>query len=507
MKKLLLYGLIPAFGLVCLSSCSGLDNSTAVSSEELVVIFPDYTGITVPPNIAPLNFFIDMEGCRFVVDFIGENGYTFSISTKQNVEIPMEKWRKLLSENMGKSYHVQIYRKFNNVWEKLSVVTNKISIDPIDPYLTYRLTPPGYDIWWFLNIQQRHLESFEVVDVMNNNFSIPTCINCHTPNQHNPDEFVMHARGEFPGTIIYKDGEFMRINTRTEEMKLPGSYLTWHPSGRFLAFAVLRAMIYFHADVFERHKVWEAGNPRIALLDLETMTMMASQELNTMDTMTHETYPAWSSDGKWLYFCKAIVPDGFDTVFGTEKFLDLQMNLLRVPFDEKNIAFGKAETVVDAVKLNKSASQPKTSPNGRWMTFVMAGSGQNPTWRNDANLYIMDLQTMDWWPLAAVNSDNDADYYTSWSSNSRWIVFASRRKNGLVTLSHFAHIDENGNAKKSFVLPQKDPRFYKSFLRSFSVTEFATGKVKPTVADIEAAAKGPLINVKFGWTNDGMYNR
>jgi len=493
------------FVLIGLAGCSNFDKSQAVSSSEIVVIFPDYTDIVVPPNMSPLNFLVDMEGSRFVIDFIGENGYAFSISTKQDVIIPMEKWRKLLRENIGKYYQVQIYRKFNGSWEKLPTITNKISADSVDPWLTYRLVPPKYDIWDRLNIQQRNVGSFEVFDVTNNSFSLGTCLNCHTPNQGNPDEFMVHFRAEVPGTIIYKDGEFRRLNTRTAELEHHGVYPSWHPSGRFIAFAVLKPALYFHADVYHRTNVFDEGeSANIALLDLETNTMLASRKL-ALPELIQETYPAWSPCGKWLYFNRSREMEWIDSL-NLKNYLNLQFDLLRIPFDEKNIAFGDVELLVDAVKLNKSTSVPKISPDGRWLLFVMTNTGTNPTWRRDADLYLMDLQTLEWRPLTEVNSDQ-VDSYVSWSQNSKWFVFTSKRNDGFVGLPHFSHINENGQASKPFVLPQKDPRFYKSFLKSFNVPEFATGKVKPTVADIEEAAKGPLINVKFGWTNDDMYNR
>ena len=387
--KSLLFFLISAFCLIWFGSCSRFDKSQAVPSSETVVIFPDYTDITVPPNMAPLNFFVNMEGSRFVVDFIGENGYTFSISTKQDVIIPIEKWRKLLSENIGKSYQVQIYRKFNKRWEKLPMITNVVSTDSVDPWLTFRLVPPEYDIWHHLNIQQRHLESFDYFDVTNNSFETKTCINCHTPNHGNPDEFLVHFRAEVPGTIVYKDGKFRRLNTRTTELVHNAVYPAWHPNGRFIAFAVLQPALYFHADVYYRANVFDEGeNANIALLDLETNSMLASRKL-ALPGGVQETYPCWSPCGKWLYFSRSRDIEWVDSL-NLENYLKLQFDLLRIPFDEKNIAFGKEELLVDATKINRSTSVPKISPDGRWLLFVMTNTGTNPTWRRDADLYLMD---------------------------------------------------------------------------------------------------------------------
>ncbi|MCL2028718.1 MAG: hypothetical protein FWG79_09590 [Bacteroidales bacterium] len=365
MKKFALSFLILSFASIWFVGCSNFDKSQAVLSSEPVAIFPDYTDITVPPNMAPLNFFVDMDGERFVVDFIGENGYTFSISTKQDVMIPIEKWQTLLSQNIGKSYQVQIYRKLDGTWEKLPVITNQISTDSIDSWLVYRLLPPSYDVYKNINMQQRHLESFDYFDFVDNSVSDGSCLGCHVSNQRNPDEFVMHSRLINPGVIIYKDGEFRRLNTATPEFVLPGAYASWHPSGRFIAFAVTKAAFYFHSNVHNRATIFDQSGADIALLDLETNTMFATPKLKTSHSGIQETFPCWSPDGKWLYFCKSRVFDGFDTLSGYDKILDLQFDLFRIPFDEKTMAFGDIEMLLDAHQLDQSASMPKISPDGR----------------------------------------------------------------------------------------------------------------------------------------------
>ena len=68
--------------------------------------------------------------------------------------------------------------------------------------------------------------------------------------------------------------------------------------------------------------------------------------------------------------------------------------------------------------------------------------------------------------------------YHSWSSNSRWFVFSSRRIDGLYTRPYIAYVDEDGKVGKPFLLPQKDAGFYQSFMKSFNIPEFITGKVK-----------------------------
>ena len=74
-------------------------------------------------------------------------------------------------------------------------------------------------------------------------------------------------------------------------------------------------------------------------------------------------------------------------------------------------------------------------------------------------------------------NSNDVDSYHSWSSNGRWFVFTSKRTDGLCARPFIAYFDENGQASRPFLLPQKDPRFYDSFLNNYNVPELVSGPV------------------------------
>ena len=75
-------------------------------------------------------------------------------------------------------------------------------------------------------------------------------------------------------------------------------------------------------------------------------------------------------------------------------------------------------------------------------------------------------------------NSNDVESYHSWSSNSRWVVFSSRRIDGLYTRPFIAYINSDGNAAKPFLLPQKDVDFYSLSMKSYNIPEFVTDKVK-----------------------------
>ena len=90
--------------------------------------------------------------------------------------------------------------------------------------------------------------------------------------------------------------------------------------------------------------------------------------------------------------------------------------------------------------------------------------------------------------LDNVNSDK-SDTYHSWSSNSRWFVFASKRDDGLYGKPYFCYVDRQGRAHKPFCLPQKDPSFYDQCLKSFNAPELGRGPVPFSASDVKHAMK------------------
>ena len=123
-----------------------------------------------------------------------------------------------------------------------------------------------------------------------------------------------------------------------------------------------------------------------------------------------------------------------------------------------------------------SILEPRISPDGRFLLFCMCKYGVFPVFRPSSDLYMMDLRSGGYRRLE-INSEYSESWH-SWSSNSRWIAFSSKRLDGLFTRPFFSYVEADGRVRKPFILPQKDPEFYHSFLRTFSVPELITGPVR-----------------------------
>ncbi len=114
------------------------------------VIFPDYIGVTVPAEIAPLNFAVvntPGEVQRVDVTVKGENGEKLHTNGKY-ADFDLEKWHKLTEENRGKTLTVSVCAKIDGKWVEYEDFIIKVSPYTLDQWgLTYRRIAPGYEVY------------------------------------------------------------------------------------------------------------------------------------------------------------------------------------------------------------------------------------------------------------------------------------------------------------------------------------------------------------------------
>jgi hypothetical protein len=428
-------------------------------------ISPEYSGITIPPNIAPLNFTITEDAGPYLVRFSG-GGTGFTLKSRSGkVIIPPSKWRKTLANAKGGDLLIEIEAKNGDKPIKYPVIRNKVAIEPTDSYIVYRLIDPGFELWNKMGIYQRCVEDFSQKPLMLNSLSDHNCMNCHSFSQNNSRQMMFHVRGTNGGTVIYSNGDLRKVDTKTDKTISAGVYPSWHPGGRYIAFSVNNIVQTFHSVRNIRTEVTDTLSDLI-IYDVEKNLVTSPPAVSTEDHF--ETFPSWSPDGKYLYYCSA-------KTLPYTQYKSIRYDILRVPFDETTLEFGTPDTVVNASVTGKSASFPRISPDGRYLMYCLTDFGNFTIWHHDSDLYIKDLLTGET-IKPSINSD-DTESYHSWSSSGRWIVFSSRRSDGLHTQLFFSYFDSTGTAHKPFLLPQKNPEFYDTFLKSFNVPEFITTPV------------------------------
>jgi len=212
----------------------------------------------------------------------------------------------------------------------------------------------------------------------------------------------------------------------------------------------------------------------LVIYDVEKNMISASPQI--ADPKRLETFPAWSADGCYLYFCATQPVEEFVDPKTQDLLYDkICYDLMRVAFNIETDGWGALEKVVDAKESSLSAVLPRPSPDGKYVLFTMAKYGSFPIYHNHGDLYLLDVANGVYRRLE-INSD-ETDSFHSWSSNSRWFVFTSKRRDGLLGRPHFSYMDENGRAHKPFVLPQKNPDFYAGFVVNYNVPELVNGPI------------------------------
>ena len=456
-------------------------------------IYPDYTDVTIPANIAPLNFklvdSLDYERARVV----------FEIGTKQLIlkekkgqfRIPISSWKKLMKDASGDMLRVTIQAQEQGQWVRFQTFQIFIAPEQIDSWLVYRLIPPGYEAWSEMGIYQRCLETFEERVIINNKRTAYSCINCHSFCMQNPEKMLFHIRAVNPGTILIDSNRVEKLNTKTEQTISALVYPSWHPSGRYVGFSVNDTKQFFHTTDPNRIEVFDLASD-VVVYDINRHEIITSPLLSSDSIF--ETFPTFSPDGRTLYFCSA------DTFQMPDEYNRVKYSLCAIAFNPDTRTFGtRVDTLYQAkARGGRSVSFPRVSPDGRFLMFTLSNYGNFSIWHKDADLYMIDLQSKKTIPLNVLNS-NDVESYHSWSNNSRWVVFSSRRMDGLYTRPYIAYINPNGEPAKPFLLPQKDVDFYHRFMKSYNIPEFTTGKVKQTGYTLsQKAINDPGIDVKFG---------
>jgi hypothetical protein len=486
------FPLIITLIITALYGCTGKPEGNIAETGRPPVIDPDYSGVTIPPNIAPLNFKITGEGSAFFVRISGDTKTIIETGSKDGIiSIPEGRWKKFLDENKGRDFNIDIFLKDKRTgWSKYNTITNKIAPEPIDPYITYRLLYPGYESWKEIAIKQRSLESFKERSIIENSLVEENCINCHSYNNTGKsDNFMFHMRGSLGGTYFYSGGDLRKVNLKTAEMKNGAVYPRWHPSGKFVAFSSNKIVQQFHSSLSKKVEVSDLESS-LVLYDVEKNEIM---DIDLPDKDQYmDTYPEWSPDGKYLYFCRA---PKVGEVFAYDS---VRYDLCRVPFDPSTRKTGAVELIYKASAINKSVSFPRISPDGNYIVITLHDYGCFPIWHKEADLYEIDLRTMK--PSTMDLNSDFTDSYHSWSSNSRWLVFSSKRIDGLTARFFISYIDENGSSGKPFIMPQKDPEFYGRFLKSFNLPELSTMKIEVSPGKIRKSAKGKALQAK--WTEN-----
>ena len=484
------YTLLFVASIWLLASCATRPDvpSSSKETKSLPAIFPDYCNVTVPYNIAPLNFMLPADEFEAVVARISTpDGKQQTYGDGVKVQIPEEEWHDMLNAAKGKALKVEVWGQKQGAWLKYNAFEIRVAEEPIDEYVSYRLIEPSYVAWSFMEIAQRNLTSFEETQIFNNEVTCVDkkkgqCINCHSYQNYKTDNMLFHIRHTNGGTLIVSDGKIRKVDLKRDYTISAGVYPAWHPTAKLIAFSTNQTRQAFHTANANKIEVFDLASDLI-LYDLNS----DSVSIICNDSTAMEVYPTWSPDGNYLYYCKSNpLPNELhikdkDQEINTY-YRNIQYNIYRRSFDIKTHNFGDEELVYDAASQNNSATLPRISPDGRYLLFAQGRYGCFHIWHHDANNVCLPLDEKNSSPLdlTKLNSEGMSDSYPSWSSNGHWIMVASRRDDGNYSRVYFSYFN-NGKVEKAFMLPQEDPEHNVFLLKSYNRPEFMVEPVKISV--------------------------
>lgn len=459
-----------------LSACGVRQPSEYSESNDSIVIYPDYTGVTIPKNIAPLHFMIETDGEEYVTTLTA-GSEQFHYGGKE-VCPDAKDWHRLTSQG---NITVRVFVRNDGRWKLHPEFSINVSPDEIDPYITYRLISPSYVAYENLTIKQRCLENYDETLVYGNMINTTEkdgqCINCHFTQNGNPDYLQFHVRQAMGGTIIAQKGNIEKIDMKLDSAVSGGVYPAWHPTEPLIAYSTNKTGQSFHTLDLNKIEVQDTYSDLI-LYDIPANKVYPLER----DSDVLDCFPTWSPDGKYLYYCSASYTHIDTTVVRDEDIIrnyqKMRYNLYRRSFDIDTRSFGERELIYDAEHDSLSATEPKISPDGRWLMFARASYGIFHIWHKDADLYMIDLCDSVNTPQEALGlNSGSVEAWHCWSHDGKWVVFSSRREDGNYTRPYFAHHDGNGKFTKPFPLPQDNPNYHRDLLLSFNIPEFMTGPV------------------------------
>jgi hypothetical protein len=337
-----------------------------------------------------------------------------------------------------------------------------------------------------LGIYQRDLRSFDEKLVLDNRRYKSGCVNCHVFCSNRPDKALMDVRTSKQG-----DKTLLIGPETVDKLGVKLGYAAWHPSGKLAAYSINGLSLFFHTARDEVRDMFELDSA-LAYFVVDSKTVRTSPAISRKDRL--ETWPTWSADGRYLYFCSAPVLKTDQTKVPPDGYKEVKYSLVRISYDLESDKWGEVETVLSAQDTGLSILMLRTSPDGRWLMFCMCEYGVFPTWQPSSDLYIMDLKAAEKtgryeYRRLDINSGKSESWH-SWSSNSRWIVFSSKREHGSFTRSYISYVDETGKAYKPLIVPQKDPEFYCYCPETFNTPEFVTGPIAVTGERLARVVRG-----------------
>ena len=257
----------------CLYGCNPRPESVQ-PADRLLVLYPEYQDVTIPYNVAPLNFLVRNEGVDAVCVSVKGASDSLQINARGNKAIfPLKAWRALLEAEKEHTLEVTVTARTDGRWLRYPSFTWQVVADKLDAYVSYRLIEPGYEVWNALQIRERCIENFEERILADNSRTEGKCMNCHVHGGNSGNLSMFHLRGEGGGTVLNRDGKLRKLALKNEQMVSAAVYGDFHPDGRYGVFSSNVIIPMFYTESNRRLEVYDTVSD-LAVADFDGNRMI-----------------------------------------------------------------------------------------------------------------------------------------------------------------------------------------------------------------------------------------
>jgi hypothetical protein len=419
----------------------------------LQIVYPE-DGSLFPPNLcAPYVEWEDPSNNLWQVLLEYGNGSeseTF-LTREKRWRIPSKLWKQVCRRALTSDARLQIKGlKLNGAGDKAGEVQAsesvhfRISRDRADNFIVYRLVSPPFSSSKTPDLFIRDIRKDEPKLFLSARREY--CVNCHSfsSKQGNRGKLSLQVRSMAPGEkkLPVYVGVYDIDRHTGFRVQLPfeiqmTTYMAWSPDHTKLAFSANQKIAALKPVLYETQLAGMATSD-IAVYDLtrdEAFLLPAASDPNML-----EVYPRWSPDGTRIVFSRGPVgPHPAHVIY----------DLYEVPLDAGRES--AARPIEGAVNNGRSNYFPRFSPDGKWFSFCQCDGGD--LIRSSSDIYLMRGDLKGPARRLECNVPYAADSWHSWSSNGRWLVWASKREGGIYAYLYLTHIDEYGHDSPAIRLP------------------------------------------------------
>jgi hypothetical protein len=414
-----------------------------------------YDGAAFPPNIAPSRISWEDQTDNTWMVCVRAKGWSSSLQvvTREKEWRPSADIWKAIKQDAGDGW-VDVEVRGCSVLDGKRLgegvyvdrIKFRISRYPADPCVVFRMVTPLFHGLKTPDICYQEIGSLHAKMFLPGKNQY--CTNCHSfpanPSLPAKDVNLAIAVREqlVPGKNRRMLGLYDFATRAGKTMNVNSYFMCWSPDGSKVAVTgghevLVRPMVTLETQQFY-----------VLLADIvivDTRTLEAAPLPGASEPEYMESFPTWSPDGKTIVFARARELSFYE-------FSERKYDLYQVSYNDG--AGGKATPVPGASQNGMSNFAPRYSPDGKWIVFNQAewGSLVAPS----AHLWILSTEEGAVPRKLECNCDAAMDSHHSWSSNSRWLLFASKRDDGIFARLYLSEIDEAGHAAPPVELPTED---------------------------------------------------